>query len=152
MADTSDTPNWPAFSGEPSAEGQPEENEANASDSGEIETEQMSPVATVAEDTAPESEDHNLSLLLDVPLRISVELGRTSMTVEQVLAVGRGSVLELDRPAGDPVDILVNDRIIARGEVVVVDDYFGVRITELVRQDRGSGDTDETSQKRGSQG
>jgi flagellar motor switch protein FliN len=74
----------------------------------------------------------NIDLLMDVSLRVTVELGRTQMTLRQVLDLQPGSVVELDRLAGDPVDIFVNERIIARGEVVVVDDKFGVKITELV--------------------
>lgn len=73
-----------------------------------------------------------MDLILDVPLRVSVELGRSSMTVEEVLALGPGSVVELNKLAGEPVDVLVNDRLIARGEVVVVDENFGVRVTEVL--------------------
>ena len=69
---------------------------------------------------------------MNVPLRVSVELGRSSMTVEAVLALGPGSVVELNKLAGEPVDVLVNDRLIARGEVVVVDENFGVRVTEVI--------------------
>jgi len=74
----------------------------------------------------------NLDLLLGVTLRVTVELGRTKMSIEEVLKLGPGSVVELDKLAGEPVDVLVNDRLIARGEVVVLDDRFGVRITEVV--------------------
>ncbi len=74
----------------------------------------------------------NLDLLLDVSLRVSVELGRTDLTIKDVLALGPGSVVELDKLAGEPVDILVNDRLIAKGEVVVVDENFGVRVTDIV--------------------
>ena len=82
----------------------------------------------------PEGEniDTSMSLLMDVPLRVSVELGRISMTLQQVLELGRGSIIELERLAGEPVDILVNEKLIGRGEVVVVDEYFGVKITELI--------------------
>ncbi len=73
-----------------------------------------------------------LDLILDVSLRVSVELGRTVLTVQDVLGLGPGSVVELDKLAGEPVDIFVNDRIIAKGEVVVVDENFGVRVTEIV--------------------
>lgn len=76
--------------------------------------------------------DSGMGLLMDVPLRVSIELGRISMTLQQVLGLGRGSIVELDRLAGEPVDILVNDKPIGRGEVVVVDEYFGVKITELI--------------------
>jgi flagellar motor switch protein FliN/FliY len=73
-----------------------------------------------------------LDLLLDVPLEVEVELGRTRMTIQDLLALGPGSVIELDKVAGEALDILVNDRLVARGEAVVVNDKFGVRITEIV--------------------
>lgn len=74
----------------------------------------------------------NLDLLLGVSLRVTVELGRTKMNIEEVLRLGPGSVVELDKLAGEPVDVLVNERLIARGEVVVLDDRFGVRITDVL--------------------
>ena len=74
----------------------------------------------------------NLDLLMDVMLQVVVELGRARMPLRQVLELQQGSVVELDRLAGEAVDVYVNERLIARGEVVVVDDKFGVRITELV--------------------
>lgn len=77
-------------------------------------------------------EGNNLDLLMDVSLAVTVELGRTRMPLRQVLDLQNGSVIELNRLAGDAVDIFINDRLLARGEVVVVDDKFGVRITELL--------------------
>jgi flagellar motor switch protein FliN len=74
----------------------------------------------------------NISLLMDVPLKLTVELGRTTKMVKEILALAPGSVVELDKLAGEPVDILVNERLIAKGEVVVIDENFGVRITEIV--------------------
>ncbi len=74
----------------------------------------------------------NLDLLLGVTLRVAVELGRTKMSIESILKLGPGAVVELDKLAGEPVDVLVNDRLIARGEVVVIDDRFGVRITDVL--------------------
>ena len=74
----------------------------------------------------------SIDLLRDVPLRVTVELGRTRLLVRDVLALRNGSVIELDRPAGGAVDLLVNGVLIARGEVVVVDERFGVRISEVV--------------------
>ncbi|MEN6522773.1 MAG: flagellar motor switch protein FliN [Anaerolineaceae bacterium] len=85
-----------------------------------------------ASSSQPDREITNMDLLMDISLRVTVELGRTRMTLHQVLELQNGSVVELDRLAGDPVDIFINDRLIAHGEVVVVDDKFGVRITELV--------------------
>ena len=81
---------------------------------------------------AKTSHPSNIDLLMDVSLRVSVELGRTRMQLAQILELQHGSVIELDRLAGDPVDIFVNDCIVARGEVVIVDDKFGVRITEMI--------------------
>ena len=74
----------------------------------------------------------NIDLLMDVSMRVTVELGRTRMQLAQILELQHGSVVELDRLAGDPVDVIVNDCMVARGEVVIVDDKFGVRITEMV--------------------
>ncbi len=74
----------------------------------------------------------NIGLLLDVPLKLTVELGRTTKLVKEILALAPGSVVELDKLAGEPVDILVNEKLIAKGEVVVIDENFGVRITEII--------------------
>ena len=73
-----------------------------------------------------------LATLYDLSLPVSIELGRTSMTVQEVLQLGRGSVIELDRLAGEPVDIFVGDRRFAEGEVVVLGENFGVRITRIL--------------------
>ena len=75
--------------------------------------------------------ESNIDMLMEVALQLHVELGRTRMTVRQVLDLNQGSVVELDRMAGEAVDIFVNNHRLARGEVVVVDDKFGVRITEM---------------------
>jgi flagellar motor switch protein FliN/FliY len=74
----------------------------------------------------------NINMLMDVPLNITIELGRTQMTLRQTLDLQQGSVVALDRLAGDPVDVYVNEKLIAHGEVVVVDDKFAVRITEII--------------------
>jgi len=76
----------------------------------------------------------NLDLLLDVPLKVTVELGRTKKTIKDILQFAPGSIIELDKLAGEPVDIFVNQKLIARGEVVVIDENFGVRITHIVDQ------------------
>lgn len=77
-------------------------------------------------------EQKNLDLLLDVNLPISIELGRTTMRIKDILSLGPGSVVELKKLAGEPVDLLVNNKIVAKGEVVVVDENFGLRITSLL--------------------
>ncbi len=74
----------------------------------------------------------NIGLLLDVPLKMTVELGRTTKLVKEILALAPGSVVELDKLAGEAVDILINEKLIAKGEVVVIDENFGVRITEIL--------------------
>lgn len=89
------------------------------------------PVVPMNQD-APVIEKTNLDMLMGVHLQLTVELGRANLTVSEVLELQKGSVVELDRIAGEAVDIFANDSLIARGDVVVVDDKFGVRITELV--------------------
>jgi flagellar motor switch protein FliN len=79
---------------------------------------------------------HGIELLMDVALEVSVELGRSHMSIGEILALRTGSVIELDKLAGEPVDVSVNGTLIARGEVVVVDEKFGVRITEVVSKAR----------------
>ncbi len=76
--------------------------------------------------------DERLELLMDIPLEISVELGRVKMEVREVLGLSAGSIVEINKAAGEPVDVLVNGRPVARGEVVVIDENFGVRITEIL--------------------
>ncbi|MGE9840653.1 flagellar motor switch phosphatase FliY [Selenomonas bovis] len=75
--------------------------------------------------------DANIGLILDVPLQVTVELGRTSKSIKEVLELTNGSIVELDRLAGEPVDIMVNGKYLAKGEVVVIDENFGVRITDI---------------------
>jgi flagellar motor switch protein FliN len=81
-----------------------------------------------------EGEARNLNMLLDIPLQVTVELGRTKRSVKEILELSSGSIIELDKLAGEPVDILVNARLIAKGEVVVIDENFGVRITDILSQ------------------
>jgi len=76
--------------------------------------------------------DRNLALILDIPLRVTVELGRTKMPVNELLNLGQGSVLELNKLAGEPMEVFVNDKLIARGEAVVVNEKFGVRLTDII--------------------
>ncbi len=82
--------------------------------------------------SSPPKETGNLSLILDVPLQFTVELGRTQKTIKEILDLGPGAIVELDKLAGEPVDILVNGKPIAKGEVVVIDENYGVRITEIL--------------------
>jgi flagellar motor switch protein FliN/FliY len=76
--------------------------------------------------------DRNLSLIMDIPLKVTVELGRTKMPVSELLNLTQGSVIELAKLAGEPMEVLVNDKLIARGEAVVVNEKFGVRLTDII--------------------
>lgn len=96
--------------------------------------------ATATQDAAGKAEaatisagkDRNLSLILDIPLRVAVELGRTKMPVSELLNLTQGSVIELNKLAGESMEVLVNDKLIARGEAVVVNEKFGVRLTDII--------------------
>jgi flagellar motor switch protein FliN/FliY len=85
------------------------------------------------EKTTVSSEESNLDILQDVPLTITVEIGRAKMLVKDILKLTVGSVIELDKLAGEPVDVLVNGKVIAKGEVIAVNENFGVRILEIVK-------------------
>ncbi|MGC5324111.1 flagellar motor switch phosphatase FliY [Brevibacillus sp. SYSU BS000544] len=84
--------------------------------------------------SAPYTDDQNLGLLLDIPLQVTVELGRTKKLIKDILELSPGSIIQLDKLAGEPVDILVNNKLIAKGEVVVIDENFGVRVTDIISQ------------------
>jgi flagellar motor switch protein FliN/FliY len=81
-----------------------------------------------------ENGKRNLDLLMNVSLEVTAELGKCKMAVADILKLGTGSVVELDRLAGGPVDLLVNNKLVARGEVVAIDDSFGVRVTEIIEK------------------
>ena len=95
-----------------------------------FETTTTAPAAGAGGD-APE-----LERLYDVPVELAVEIGRTHMTIRETLALGPGSIVTLNRLAGEPVDLLVNGKPIARGEVVVIDEEFGLRVTEVISPER----------------
>lgn len=121
-----------------------DENEKN--DEQALESMTQAPVAPQAPDvpqadmmTSPmaqsglqSTEGHNLDLILDIPLEVTVELGRTRMLIQELLELAQGAVVELNKLAGEPMDILVNNKLVARGEAVVVNDKFGVRVTDIV--------------------
>jgi len=85
----------------------------------------------VVDDALPGS-DVNLDVVLDIPVNISMEIGRTKISIRNLLQLNQGSVVELDRLAGEPMDVLVNGTLIARGEVVVVNEKFGIRLTDII--------------------
>ncbi|MFD2116820.1 flagellar motor switch phosphatase FliY [Paenibacillus yanchengensis] len=90
--------------------------------------------ATFGQPALDPLEQTNLNLLMDIPLKVTVELGRTQKQIRDILELSQGSIIELDKLAGEPVDILVNNKLIAKGEVVVIDENFGVRVTDIVSQ------------------
>jgi flagellar motor switch protein FliN/FliY len=82
------------------------------------------------------TENLSLETVYDIPVQITVVLGRTSMQVNQLLKLGRGAVIELDKKVGEPIDIFVNNRLVARGEVVVVEERIGVTMTEIIKAEK----------------
>ena len=78
------------------------------------------------------SQASNLNFILDIPLEVTVELGRTNMLVNDLLKLGQGSVIELEKMAGETLEILANQKLVARGEVVVINEKFGIRVTEII--------------------
>lgn len=94
----------------------------------EAQAAQFSPV----QDSKKTTVQRGLDFILDIPLQVTVELGRTQMLVDDLLQLGQGSVVELSKLAGEPMEILVNQKLIARGEVVVVNEKFGVRLTDII--------------------
>ncbi len=89
------------------------------------------PVTKLNDDSSPNN-DMNLDMVMDIPVTISMEIGRTKINIRNLLQLSQGSVVELDRLAGEPMDVLVNDTLIAHGEVVVVNDKFGIRLTDVI--------------------
>lgn len=106
-------------------------NQAGGGDSQPGDTPNGAPVSDEARQVRDFSK---LKMILDVPLKVSVELGRTKMLINDLLQLGQGSVIELDKIAGEPMEILINDKLVAMGEVVVVNEKFGVRLTDVVSQ------------------
>lgn len=91
------------------------------------------PASPRADDGAPALGPEQLGAVCDVPVQLAVVLGRATLRISQLVRLGRGAVVELDRKVGEPVEILVNGRLVARGQVTVVDDRLGVSLTELVK-------------------
>ncbi len=93
-----------------------------------VQSVQFSPLQTMTDSHMPQ----NIGLILDVPLDVSVELGKTRKTIKEVLDLTQGSIIQLEKLAGEPVDLLVNGKLIAKGEVVVIDENYGIRITTIL--------------------
>src|SRR6478672_1132983 len=84
------------------------------------------------DESPPGTQDVNLDVILDVPVTLAMEVGRTRISIRNLMALNQGSVVELDRAAGDPLDVFVNGTLVAHGEVVVVNDKFGIRLTDVI--------------------
>ena len=91
----------------------------------------VAPVSTFSANT-PMGEDINLDVILDVPVTLAMEIGRTKINIRNLLQLNQGSVVELDRLAGEPLDVLVNGTLVAHGEVVVINEKFGIRLTDVI--------------------
>lgn len=87
---------------------------------------------SLQDDALPGDEEFNLDVILDVPVTISMEIGQTKISIRNLLQLNQGSVIELDRLAGEPLDVLINGTLIAHGEVVVVNEKFGIRLTDVI--------------------
>lgn len=131
MADLDDPKAWGLSEDEVSADAAPQDDpfeQLQAQDKATPKPQAFAP--------ASDRDKFDLSLLLDIPLQVTVELGRTRMTVESLLRLSQGSIVELNRVAGEPLDIYVNNKLMARGEAVVVKEKFGVRITDVLSPDK----------------
>lgn len=93
------------------------------------------PLESTAE-KASKPDESSLAAVYDVPVEVSAVLGKSSMQVNQLLKLGRGAVIELDRKVGEAIDVYVNNRLVARGEVVVVDDHLGITMTEIIKSEK----------------
>ena len=101
---------------------------------GEVAVEEENIDSEEADDTTDQDDEGpaNIDLILDIPLSVTVELGRSKMLINDLLQLGQGSVIELTKLVGEPLEVLVNNKLVARGEVVVVNEKFGVRLTDIV--------------------
>ena len=97
-----------------------------------VQVEKLADEVAAGDDALNKLKVQNLDFILDIPLKVTVELGRTSVVIKDLLQLGQGSVLELDKLAGEPLEILVNGKLVAKGEVVVVNEKFGIRLTDVV--------------------
>ncbi len=113
-------------------EGEPVADEGAGEGAGEVAVEEENIDNEETDDTTENDGPANIDLILDIPLSVTVELGRSKMLINDLLQLGQGSVIELTKLVGDPLEVLVNDKLVARGEVVVVNEKFGVRLTDIV--------------------
>lgn len=108
------------------------ENPTNLSSIDTVEVGKLADEVKAGDDAINKLKVQNLDFILDIPLKVTVELGRTDVVIKDLLQLGQGSVLELDKLAGEPLEILVNGKMVAKGEVVVVNEKFGIRLTDII--------------------
>ena len=108
--------------------------EAEGEDGGEAEVAELEELSEDSKVDLTTEEKRKLDTILDIPVTISMEVGRSKISIRNLLQLNQGSVVELDRVAGEPLDVLVNGTLIAHGEVVVVNDKFGIRLTDVISQ------------------
>ncbi len=106
--------------------------EENGTNVDEVQIDRLADEIKAGDDALNKLKVQNLDFILDIPLKVTVELGRTTVVVKDLLQLGQGSVLELDKLAGEPLEILVNGKLVAKGEVVVVNEKFGIRLTDII--------------------
>lgn len=116
------------------AEAMAEQAQSEAAVAGAPDSEMSAAAFDNLEDTSggPAIEDANMDVILDIPVTVSMEIGRTNISIRNLLQLNQGSVVELDRLAGEPMDVLVNGTLVAHGEVVVVNEKFGIRLTDVI--------------------
>ncbi len=116
---------------DPWADALNEQAESEAADA-DVEAASTAGFDELTDSSTPGGTDVNLDVVLDIPVNLSMEIGRTKISIRNLLQLNQGSVVELERLAGEPMDVLVNGTLIARGEVVVVNEKFGIRLTDII--------------------
>ena len=106
-----------------------EQNSDSENTSGAVEQAHLN---NLQDDSAPRSQHDELNTILDIPISLSVEIGQTKISIRNLLQLNQGSVVELDRLAGEPLDVMVNNTLVAHGEIVVVNEKYGIRLTDVV--------------------
>jgi len=130
--DMIDDISWDDVAGELEQQREMIKEEAAAKTGGEAEDQRDDGLLSTLNEEQRQQLPPNIDFILDIPLQLSVEIGRTRMIINDLLQLGQGSVVELEKLAGEPFDVLVNNKLIARGEVVVVNEKFGIRLTDII--------------------
>ena len=126
-----DNDDWAAAMAE-QADAEAETSEATGENTDDVQVADLEELSGASDGT--EFDSNKLDTILDIPVNISMEVGRSSISIRNLLQLNQGSVIELDRVAGEPLDVLVNGTLIAHGEVVVINDKFGIRLTDVISQ------------------